>query len=392
VAPSLLLVEDRAHELEGHYPLLFAGLAATLRDLGIDVTVMTARGWALEAEHPFGELRVEQFGPIATAAIDLARRLDGSRLGRAALLARDALRSGAIVGAAASARRRLGAAGVISVSRNLHPFFAAAFADRSRWAVFRFDPPSGWMTSRWARPVAALGRRRNARRQALGGAVALLVNNQVALDAWRELAPWLPAAQIQFMFGHHDVGALAGRAELGLPSDGKVALVFGSAHGGKDFATVFDAFDDLPGWSLVVGGAGASTAYAEWARGRATSSSVIVFDGFVDIDVRSALFACADAVVMSFRPWHVQDSGILVDAVAAGTAVVCSAGPSADMVRDCAIGEVFEPGSVESLRAALQRLRAPGDRAWECARAALAPQRGARVVLEVMGVEVKDHE
>lgn len=380
----ILIVEDRAHEPEGHYPVLFAALAATWREMGVDTVTLTARGWALDGDPALSPLRQLRFGRFALAVSTFAEWMNRRKFGRIGLLLRDVCRSASIVGAARKARRRIGAGGVVVVSRNAHPLFVSLFADRAPWIVFRFDQPSAWMQSRVVRPIVSASHFRNDRLRHEGGGVSVLVNNPRALSEWQRFAPWLRPEQILFTFarvGEHG----AGRRPLGLPDRDRLALVFGSRHGGKDLITVFEAFRELPEWRLVVAGAGASDAYREWAAANGPiSPAPVVFDGYVDVETRTSLFSSVDAVLLSFRAGHQQDSGTLVDAISAGTPVVMSEGPEAELVRRLRIGEIFDPGSVDSLRDALRGLEAPDASAVLAAQDAISPRRTASRISAIL--------
>lgn len=156
---GIVVVEDRAHEREGHYPLVFATLATTLREMGFHVTALTARGWALRRSDIESSFEQARFGWFHQSLLDLAAKLERRSRQRIALFARDLSRSAAILSASRREARGVGASTVMSVSRNLHPVFAALLGGRLNWAVFRFDEPSGWMESKPARPLLELARR-----------------------------------------------------------------------------------------------------------------------------------------------------------------------------------------------------------------------------------------
>jgi glycosyltransferase involved in cell wall biosynthesis len=215
-----------------------------------------------------------------------------------------------------------------------------------------------------------------------GTGVRLFLNNRFALDQWRSLTPWLEPEQILFTFAR--LTPIEGaRARLGLDSEDRLALLFGAAHGGKDLTTVFEAFADLDDWRLVIAGAGTPEAYTQWSAARGPSArEPIVFDGYVDMETRTSLFSAADAVVLSFREVHNQDSGNFIDAISAGSAVVYSDGPDAKLVREFRLGEVFIPGDVASLQHAMRHVRTPSNNDIAAAQAATSPQRTVELLLE----------
>jgi glycosyltransferase involved in cell wall biosynthesis len=384
---AVLVVEDRAHWHDGHYPVLFATLAATMRDLGHPSSLLTCNGWALQGDPSFGELHQDRFGPMARWVRALAVRMGRRSRRRVVTMLRDVLRAGAIVMAARARARKVGARDVIVVSRSVHPVLAAVFADRrSHWVFFRFDPPPSWLRGPAGAVIRSIASLRERSRRSHGGRVRIVLNNQRDATQWSGLVPWLEPTEMPFTFCEPRDPIPRARQVLGLPKDGHVALSFGAPHGGKDLGTVWTAMRSLPEWHLVVAGGGAADAYRA-ANGDPSPASVTLIDGYVDIETRSCLYAAADLAIVSFRPGHVQDSGTVVDAIALGTPIVCSegCGPPADLVRAHHLGTLFEAGDAASLVAAITQ--APSGIAsadLEAARGEMSPQHLARRLLTLL--------
>ena len=72
--PPVLVVEDKAHQAVGHWPVLFAEIASGFAAVGCRVSVLTSRGWCLDGEAvvPFA---VYRYGWLATAFDRLSYRL-----------------------------------------------------------------------------------------------------------------------------------------------------------------------------------------------------------------------------------------------------------------------------------------------------------------------------
>jgi glycosyltransferase involved in cell wall biosynthesis len=147
------------------------------------------------------------------------------------------------------------------------------------------------------------------------------------------------------------------RQELGIGGDGRIALLFGSAHRHKDPDLVWRTFAHLSDWQLLAGGPVADTCEPH-LRARFVVEPIL-FPGFVDPTLRDTLFAAADVVVLSFNADYQLNSGTLMDALSWGLPVVCSQGSRAgEIVDQFGLGATFEPGVERSLADALRRVPA----------------------------------
>jgi glycosyltransferase involved in cell wall biosynthesis len=236
---------------------------------------------------------------------------------------------------------------VIMSSMCTDPWIWTSFVGRGRVLLYQFDPPS---TQPWS-IVKRFAQRTERRRRANGGGVRIAVNNRRSLDAWQRVASWLDPVQLPFTGSHTVAPAPDARDRLGLGPSARIALLFGSPHRYKDAATVWEAFERLPDWSLVVAGGGAADDHRDWRDQHpdATLKPVLV-EGYVSESTRRLLYAAADLVVLSFTAGNEQDSGTLNDAISSGTPVVVSApGFAADAVEALEFGTVFEAGDPDSL-------------------------------------------
>lgn len=369
----ILVVETDAHRPFGHYPRVFAQLAEALGELGCEVEALTRRGWVSDGDASPGSFRVRRFRGLA----DLAWRWTGQlrHVLPSALATRlvvDA-RTRLTVREARRVVRREGFTDVI-ITSGTNPVVAARLARPGRWLGYRFSPP----------PVA------HASRPGRGAIPFRVVVGTPALAArWRDAAPWLRPTVVPFTTARVQAPVCDARAELGIPHDARVALLFGD-HPRKDSAVVFRAFERLPEWTLVIAGysgaRSAADAYRAWAGGHETTTSPILFDGYVSDATRDLLFATADLVVTSFKPDGESDSGTLTEAIAGGCTIVCSDRcPSADVVRAHRLGTVFAPGDDEALVEAVRAAPpSPDPDGLEAARAEFDPKAVARLHLDAL--------
>ena len=72
---SVLIVEEHAHWLEGHFPVRFAQLADAYADLGFEVDVLTTWGWSRQHEAPEARFRVHRFEGLARQLRRVAGRV-----------------------------------------------------------------------------------------------------------------------------------------------------------------------------------------------------------------------------------------------------------------------------------------------------------------------------
>src|SRR6187402_3613302 len=82
----IVILESRAHEGIGHFPVVFAEVWEALSEVGYSVTALTARGWLLEGEvtHSFELQRIGRLATYARRWTFRLRRLQGRFNRRAA--------------------------------------------------------------------------------------------------------------------------------------------------------------------------------------------------------------------------------------------------------------------------------------------------------------------
>jgi hypothetical protein len=180
--------------------------------------------------------------------------------------------------------------------------------------------------------------------------------------------------------GVRDVAPLAdARRRLGLPADRRLALLFGEPAL-KERELVLDAFEQLPEWTLVIGGPVAD----------GVDHGPIGFPGVVDDGTRDLLFSAVDLVVLAFAPRYGNDSGTLMDTISLGVPVVCPDDAAATtIVMRYQLGTRFENGDVGSLVEAVRHAPAALDRRQlDAARVALSNRSIARRQLLVVGIIV----
>lgn len=351
--PRVLIIESRAHLSDGHPPIMFAELAAAMIEEGRDVAVFTSRGWSTSPGES-STFPVHHLHPALLAiyvAFGTLHRFP-FRSGRwLATAVRDSIM-------ALSARRlakQLEAAEIVMVSMATDPWIWSLLIGRGRVLLYQFDPPQGEPWAIIKRRAAAIERRR----RALGNSrIRIVVNSDLALDAWRTRTPWLTPTKIAFTGSRPPEAAThSSREQLGLGSANKIALQFGYPHLLKDPETVWKAFSQLADWTLVIAGGGAADAYREWRdRHSPIGTSPVLFDGFATDEMRQGLHAVANLAVLSFRSGISTDSGTINDAIRHGIPVIASRpGFAADVVERLELGPTFVAGDPESLIEAVRQ-------------------------------------
>ena len=136
-------------------------------------------------------------------------------------------------------------------------------------------------------------------------------------------------------------------------------LCFGHVMPYKGVDVLIDAMAlARPGCTLHVSGTCRDPLLAQALRERIRTSPVAPLitwcESYVDDQRMTSLFEEADAVVLPYR--HIDQSGVLLQALRHGTPVVATrVGAFEELVSPC-VGELCEPGSPESLAAAIDRL------------------------------------
>ncbi|HEY3673354.1 MAG TPA: glycosyltransferase [Acidimicrobiia bacterium] len=363
---SVLVAEPRAHYPNGHFPNRCAELATAYAELGYRVELLTSLGWARDQTYPTPPFTVRRWRRWARR---LRRKYHDPWL-FTVLLA---------IEVRACVQTMVPRPDVVVVLAwdEIPTLLAAIVPLHERWLVNQFRRSTALPRSGLVDEVA---RRRERRRRADGGAVRIVVAHERLRATWVDVAPFLdpvvaPATGVRRAEPIPDA-----RARLGLPSTAKLALLFGEGTL-KRRDVVLDAFADLDDWTLVMGG--------PVADGVVPGPGMATFPGVVDDDTRDRLFAAADLVVLSFAPDYRNESGTLMDAIAAGTPVVCcdDATVAEAVVARFRLGPLFRAGDARSLADAVRAAPAmidPGDLA--AARREHSNRSVARRQLLVMGV------
>jgi glycosyltransferase involved in cell wall biosynthesis len=331
---SVLIVESRAHIANGHFSARCAQLAEAYAELGYDVELLTRVGWARADEHPAPPFTVREWRPWTRPF----RRTE--RPWVVTLLEAIEIRG--------CARRPAGGPDlVVMLAWSEIPELMTVLAPRrARWAMNHWSLPQQLPRSR---VVDAAARWRERRRRASGGKVRVVVAHEFLRDAWHERVPFLDPV-VAPIVGVRELALPARRAartKLGLPHSGKLALVFGEPRF-KRREVALEAFAALDDWTLVLGGS--------VADGVQPRSGLVTFPGVVDDDVRDLLFAAVDLVVLSFSPRYPNESGTLMDAIAAETPVVVSddAAVAQTIVEPYRVGVAFSADDPHALAAAVR--------------------------------------
>ena len=389
----VVVVEDRAHYREGHFPNACADLARALSALGCSVELLTTFGWAGDGNPEPPSFQVTRT-PKWIASVFLASERMGRRTatlhGRTQSLvwyASGIVRALANGCAVRHVVRRCGpGVDVISFSYLVNPVIAAASDGPVRVVHHTVvSPPfNGPPQTLLGRALDQLARRAEARRRARGGGFRIAVGSEQALAEWRNRTPYLDPVLLRHASSREEARAENPREQFGIATDARVALVFGSTHGSKDLDTIWRAFTTLPEWTLLVVGNVAGE-YETWSAEHGGPPAV-TRRGFVDAPTRAAAYSAADVVVLSFVPGHLRDSAVLQDAITFGVPVLCSDDCSvATEVLAHRLGETFAVGDPDALGAALRPGPRPIDAAdLEAARAASSALASAQAHLAAL--------
>ena len=101
------------------------------------------------------------------------------------------------------------------------------------------------------------------------------------------------------------------RADLGLPADGLVVLLFGVLRPDKGLGDLLAAAAEAPPWLVLIAGEdhGGLASAAQWLASPRLSGRVTVLEGFQPIDAVARVFAAADLVALPYR--RASQSGVL---------------------------------------------------------------------------------
>jgi len=390
----VLVVENRAHELLGHFPVSCIELAEGFAANGRRVDVLTSRGWAHAGNANASSLAIHCYGPIARR---LAKRADnitkrqGKRLGFYARNLGSALRAAAMIGAARAWRRRADGSppSVVVTSDAVNPPLAGAIAGSGNWLVYQYWPPhvdASWLLRAVERVLVRIARRAERHRCRRGGGVRLAFPCEAWARSWGTRVPFLQRVALPIAGCRRREPIPDARARLDLDPDERLALVFGSIHDEKDYSVVWRAVADLDSWRLLIVGQ-VVDAYLQSQQQWSDGHQPILLGGYVPTTTQDLVFSAADVVILSFQPNYWRDSGALMDAISWGVPVICSGESSAaDFVRTFRLGVVFEPGNAGSLAQAMNSAPtriAPHD--LERARAACSHRAVALRWLEALG-------
>ncbi len=348
---AVLVVEDRAHTLDGHFPNRFAELADGFVAAGAYVEVLTSLGWAL-ADDASPAWKLSRYGPIASLLFRMSERLvleNGylSKLSRA-------LRAWVLVHQASRIARAcpVQPAAVVVVSYKVSVAMMSLIAGSRPFLVHQFTPHASppLIVRAVLRVRSTLGRSKPA--------LGLAMHDATWTEGLRTSLPWLTIEHLPLAGIRPVVRNLPkedARRSLGIGANRPVALLFGSGHVDQDPMTVFDAFRDRSDWQLIV--AGRVGEYLKRHDIENWRIRPLVIAGFIEASVRDCVYAAADVVVLSFQPNNRRNSGTLMDAISYGCPVIVSDRSSAsDLVREYGLGMAYSCGSPAELSAALDEL------------------------------------
>jgi len=225
-----------------------------------------------------------------------------------------------------------------------------------------------------------LPRLRRLTREAIAHLVARTIVHTAA-DVER-LAPRAAARAV--VIPHGEYGGLArgggeadreaARAELGIPADAPVTLLFGQLRTDKGLGDLLQALRELPELHLLIGGQdnGALAEQAGALADPALRGRVTIREGFLEMSEAARLFAACDTVALPYRV--ASASGVLLLAYGFRRAVVVyPVGGMAEAVVDGETGWICARPDPEALVEALAETIRLG--AQECLRRGAAGER-----------------
>jgi glycosyltransferase involved in cell wall biosynthesis len=382
--PTVLVCEDLAHWRVGHYGIRFAELAQGFMETGCDTYALTSVGWAYAGELPFPQARVQRYDWLPALLIRLSRRsfVTGPW--------RSLFRNLALVLAVRIALRRIGQADalVVVVVDGAQPALLSLLGGRHDWIVHRFGPPQATGSSLYSGGISLvryLGRLAAARQAARGSKLLVALPDASWIAAWKLRCPGELFGLLRLAGAVHPAPQPHARTLLGLPEQGRIAVVFGAHHKDKQPMVAIEAIKLRPHWTLVVVGQGADFLISSLAPGE-RPANLLLRPGAVSNSERSLWHQSADAAVLSFVPNYRRNSGTLMDALSARCPVVVSDQSfAADLAMKYGLGEVFAAGDAAALAAALDRVSPLDQTVIDAAFADLGNERLARDHLAAVG-------
>jgi len=387
----ILLVEDRADWVHGHFAPLLRQMAEGFVAGGHEVTVLTALGLHVDDSARTAPSRwsVRRYGLVGRGLERLVRLPDrppwNAPWRRRVRMVTVRLRSLLMLLETRRVARSLGdpaSVAVVVSSMSLYPQHVAVGAPtRGHWVAFRHAPapgdrgpadgvdetgagvdskgPAPGQGRAEAQPSSLFERLAAARarsRTAHGGRLVIVGSYGALVESWRRRVPWLDTGTVALPVevASAPVERSVARRRLGLPADRRVALFFGSIHPGKDPDTVWASWclDPPPTTLLVAAGHGVRRHLDRWLADHpdAHPEAVHVIDGGIDEATKQLLFAAADVGILCFRSRPIGASATLCDFAAAGRPVCCSSGGDpAELTRAYGLGVVFDASDPASL-------------------------------------------
>ena len=159
------------------------------------------------------------------------------------------------------------------------------------------------------------------------------------------------------------------RQRLGLPAGRRILLLFGLASYAKGSDLLMNAIEGMPPVFDIcmvgkVGGQNQSSWGADRFRGTEWEKHLHVVSRFVTEEEKCLYFSACDAVIVPYRFGFMMISGMVLDAIAFGKALIaCDQFEIGRYTRDYCLGLLFKTEDVADLRRALDEFSAKPD-AW----------------------------
>lgn len=344
----VIVLEDKAHLPSGHFGIRFAELAEGFVAQGCETHLLTSLGWAHEASFSFPVDKIHTFGRFAKFLHRFSLK-GGGRLG----VLRGIVRNLSLAYQTRRLARKLGAKKALCVclafGDRIDPSILSLMGGQHDWIVHKFDnvPNRIPKVVRWVS---------NTVRQWRNVKCLVSVSDESLLAVWRENRPEQTSGVVR-LAGATVHGKIDGaRAKLNLSDTDFIALIFGAAHKDKLPHVAIEAFKQRPNLKLYFVGTGANMVLRKYAH--MLSPNIFCLPGSVSNQERHLWHQAADVAILSFGPNYIRNSGTLMDAISAGCPVVVSDHSlAAELTRKYQIGNIFQPGDIDGLIDAIDKVR-----------------------------------
>ncbi len=154
------------------------------------------------------------------------------------------------------------------------------------------------------------------------------------------------------------------KIHLGLPSEKRIFLSFGSAHKGKDSETIFSAIESLPNVLCIHAGKTTSNMISSFERLKTRyNRNVMYVDRYIPETEKPYYFAASSAIILSYTKDFNATSSMLWEACRFKVPVIaCESAELGSAVRSFGLGLTFVSQNPDSLREAILKFMTLDDK------------------------------